>query len=66
MLEGLLEIIIIIPIVLVIGYFYRKTNKYEEKVKEEQKNKEITKKEEKESEELENFINLYQEKINKE
>lgn len=66
MLGGLLEIIIIIPIVLVIGYFYRKTNKYEEKVKEEQKNKEITKKEEKESEELENFINLYQEKINKE
>ena len=59
-LEVLLMIIIALPVVLIARYFYKRSDKYKQDMEEQ----EIKRKEDEENKNLENFINLF-EKENK-
>lgn len=62
MLESLLMIIIALPIIFVVGYFYRKSDKYKEDLKDEK----LKKEDKTENENLENFIELLEKEKSKE
>lgn len=57
-LSSFLMILIALPIVLISRYFYKKSDKYKQDLKDE----ELKRKEIQESDNLERFINLYEEK----
>lgn len=59
-LEVLLMIIIALPVVLIARYFYKRSDKYKQDMEEQ----EIKRKDDEENKNLENFINLF-EKENK-
>lgn len=64
-LSAALMILIVVPIIFIIGYFYKKTDTYKKGMDELQKEKELKRKDDEENKNLENFINLF-EKENKE
>ena len=61
-LSSLLMILIVLPIILISRYFYKKSDKYKQDCKDE----ELKKKELQESDDLEKFITLYEEKTKNE
>lgn len=60
-LEVLLMIIIALPIVLIARYFYKRSDKYKQDIEEQ----EIKRKDDEENKNLEEFINLFEKENNK-